>query len=77
VPRNIFYCREELPIYHLKANEIMGLKGAEHEQFSYRKWSYPAFSGETFPVWKSSEFCRQLFISFPAGSRGKMTGKFR
>ena len=31
MPQNIFYCREELPIYHLKANEIMGLKGAEHE----------------------------------------------
>jgi hypothetical protein len=31
VPRSIFYCREELSIYHLKASEITVLKGAEHE----------------------------------------------
>jgi hypothetical protein len=31
VPRNIFYCREDLSIYHLKASAITGLKGAEHE----------------------------------------------
>jgi hypothetical protein len=31
VPQNIFYCREELPIYHMKASEIMGLKSAKHE----------------------------------------------
>jgi hypothetical protein len=31
VPRNILYSREELPIYHVKASEITGLNGAEHE----------------------------------------------
>jgi hypothetical protein len=31
VARNIFYCGEELLIYHLKASEIIGLKDTEHE----------------------------------------------
>jgi len=50
VPQSIFHSGEELPIYYLKASEIMGLKGAEHESVSYRKRLYPAISGQAFPV---------------------------
>ncbi len=43
VPRNIFYCREELSIYHLKASEITGLKGAEHESVFLRETVVSSF----------------------------------
>jgi hypothetical protein len=77
VPRNILYSREELLIYHVKASEITGLNGAEHESVFLLETVVSSFFWGDVSCLEIVGFLPAASISFPSGSGGKLTGEFR